>query len=193
MVSRLSSQKGIDLLEAVVPSLMTRDIQLVLLGDGEMRYQRTFREFGEDYPDKTGIFLRYDYGLAHRIFAGSDMLLVPSRYEPCGLNQLYALKYGTAPIVRATGGLGDTVESLDSERDTGTGFKFEEADPTLLETAIDEAIRVYMKEPDRWKRLMVRGMAQDFSWQRSASQYVQLYETALALREDLFQQTRAIS
>ncbi len=184
MVSRLSSQKGIDLLEEALPSLMKRDIQLVLLGDGEMRYQRTFRKFGEDYPDKTGIFLGYDYALAHRIFAGADMVLVPSRYEPCGLNQLYALKYGTAPIVRATGGLGDTVEPLDCERDTGTGFKFVDADPAALEAAIAEAVRIYIHEPEAWKRLIVRGMAQDFSWQRSAMEYLRLYAQALAIRKD---------
>jgi starch synthase len=193
MVSRLSSQKGIDLLEAAVPALMKHDIQLVLLGDGEIRYQRTFREFSEDYPDKTGIFLRYDYALAHRIFAGADMVLVPSRYEPCGLNQLYALKYGTAPIVRATGGLGDTVESFDPERDAGTGFKFDHADPGLLEAAIEEAVRTYVNDPDTWRRLMVRGMVQDFSWQRSAMEYARLYAQAVEIRKDAFAQVRSFA
>jgi starch synthase len=189
MLSRLTSQKGIDLLEALMPSLMARDVQLVLLGDGEMRYQRIFRAFGEEYPDKTGIFLRYDYALAHRIFAGADMLLVPSRYEPCGLNQLYALKYGTPPIVRATGGLGDTVESFDSKSDTGTGFKFTEAEPDQLGAAIDEALRVYVNEPDQWKRLMKRGMVQDFSWQRSAQEYARLYAQAVEIRQETLRQT----
>lgn len=193
MVSRLTSQKGIDLLEAILPSLVKRDVQLVLLGDGEMRYQRIFRQFGEEYPDKTGIFLRYDYALAHRIFAGADMILVPSRYEPCGLNQLYALKYGTPPVVRATGGLGDTVEPLNCELDTGTGFKFKEATPELLEATVDEALRTYVNEPECWKRLMVRGMVQDFSWQRSALQYAQLYKRAIEIRHDSLKQILAFS
>ncbi len=119
MVSRLSDQKGIDILEGAIPSLMEHDLQLVVLGTGDARYQVSFREFAERYPDKIGVFLNYDYGLAHKIFAGADVLLVPSRYEPCGLNQLYALKYGTIPIVRATGGLTDTVEEFSLEQDSG--------------------------------------------------------------------------
>ena len=117
------------------------------------------------------------------------MLLVPSRYEPCGLNQLYALKYGTPPIVRATGGLGDTVESFDGKSDAGTGFKFTEAEPDQLGAAIDEALRVYVNEPDQWKRLMKRGMVQDFSWQRSAQEYARLYAQAVETRQEALKQT----
>lgn len=183
MVSRLSNQKGIDILGGAMPSLMERDLQLVLLGTGEAKYRQTFRDFAERYPDKTGVFLSYDYGLAHKIFAGADVLLVPSRYEPCGLNQLYALKYGTVPIVRATGGLTDTVEEFSREQDSGTGFKFKDAEPSALEETLLKALNLFTKEPEVWKRLMMRGMKRDFSWKRSAMEYLRLYEKAIADRK----------
>jgi starch synthase len=185
MVSRLSTQKGIDLLEEVVPSLVEKDIQLVLLGTGDSKYERSFRDMGVSYPGKAGIFLSYDYKLAHQIFAGSDMLMVPSRYEPCGLNQLYALKYGTVPIVRCTGGLADTVEEFDAKNDTGTGFKFSEPSGTALLETVLKAEDLYRREPGAWKRLMVRGMNKDYSWKRSAQEYLRLYEEGLALRRAL--------
>lgn len=181
MVSRLSNQKGIDLLEAAIPRLMERDVQLVLLGTGEERYEKSFRAIRDRYPDSTGLFLSYDYEVAHKIFAGSDMLLVPSRYEPCGINQLYALKYGTVPIVRATGGLQDTVEQCDPKSNTGTGFVFYLADPSACLETMLEAIDLFSQNPDAWKRLMVRGMSREFSWNRSAKEYLQMYEMA---RED---------
>jgi starch synthase len=192
MVSRLSSQKGIDLLQEALPALMKQNIQLVLLGDGEMRYQRAFSDFGEAHPDRTGIYLRYDYGLAHKIFAGADMVLVPSRYEPCGLNQLYALKYGTVPIVRATGGLQDTVEPFDHHSDTGTGFVFSEADPEKLEATIREATRIFTTSPDAWRGLMLRGMRQDFSWTRSARAYASLYQHAIEARKGILKRDRSL-
>jgi starch synthase len=187
MVSRLSSQKGIDLLADAMPALMEMDVQMVLLGDGEAKHQRVFRGLGEEYPDKTGIYLGYDYALAHKIFAGADMVLVPSRYEPCGLNQLYALKYGTVPIVRRTGGLQDTVEPFDRGRNTGTGFVFSEADPALLESTIGDAAQLYSEEPQTWRRLMIRGMAQDFSWKRSALEYHRMYQRVIAGRRAFLQ------
>jgi starch synthase len=183
MVSRLSDQKGIDILGGAIPSLMEHDLQLVLLGTGDARYQVSFREFAERYPDKIGVFLNYDYGLAHKIFAGADVLLVPSRYEPCGINQLYALKYGTVPIVRATGGLTDTVEEFDSEKDSGTGFKFKQPAPLALEETLFKALDLFIERPGTWERLMVRGMKRDFSWKRSAMEYVRLYEQAIADRK----------
>jgi starch synthase len=182
MVSRLSDQKGIDILSGAIPSLMEHDLQLVVLGTGDARYQVSFREFAERYPDKIGVFLNYDYGLAHKIFAGADVLLVPSRYEPCGLNQLYALKYGTIPIVRATGGLTDTVEEFSLEQDSGTGFKFKQPAPSALEETVLKALDVFMRRPGTWQRLMVRGMRRDFSWRRSAKEYFRLYEKAIADR-----------
>jgi len=183
MVSRLSSQKGIDILEGAFSSLMEKDIQLVLLGTGEARYRQSFLGFKKLYPEQTSIFLAYDYQLAHQIFAGSDMVLVPSRYEPCGLNQLYALKYGAVPIVRSTGGLSDTVEEFDPESEAGTGFRFWEQDSAALERTILKAVDMYLRSPEAWKRLMRRGMNRDFSWNRSARQYLRLYEEALQQRK----------
>uniref|UniRef100_A0A7C4AQ47 Glycogen synthase n=1 Tax=Desulfomonile tiedjei TaxID=2358 RepID=A0A7C4AQ47_9BACT len=182
MVSRLSSQKGIDILAGAFHDLMEQDVQIILLGTGEARYQNLFKDLGQQYPGQTGIFLSYDYELAHKIFAGADILLVPSRYEPCGLNQLYALRYGTVPIVRGTGGLIDTVEECSLERDAGTGFVFFQEDPTSLEQTILQAVDIYKNHPEAWVRLMRRGMAKDFSWKRSAQQYVALYESAIAKR-----------
>jgi len=183
MVSRLSDQKGIDILGGAIPALMEHDLQLVLLGTGDARYHVSFREFAERYPDKIGVFLNYDYGLAHAIFAGADVLLVPSRYEPCGLNQLYAMKFGTVPIVRATGGLTDTVEEFNNEQDSGTGFKFKQPTPLALEEALFRALDLFTERPGTWQRLMVRGMKRDFSWKRSAMEYVRLYAKAIADRK----------
>lgn len=185
MVSRLSNQKGIDLLEASIPSLMERGVQLVLLGTGEERYARAFRAIRERYPDQVGIFLSYDYQVAHKMFAGSDMLLVPSRYEPCGINQLYALKYGTVPVVRATGGLRDTVEQYDATKATGTGFVFERADASACLEALMAAVDLFVDKPDAWRALVLRGMGEEFSWDRSAREYLKMYEQALEDRKAL--------
>jgi len=188
MVSRLSTQKGIDILEVVLSSLMDRDVQLVVLGTGEARFHESLRELAKRYPDKTGIFLSYDLELAHKIFAGSDMLLVPSRYEPCGLTQLYAMKYGAVPIVRATGGLDDTVRRFNPEDDVGTGFKFVAPEPSALEETVLLALGLYKDDPNAWKRLLIRGMNQDFSWSRSARDYGRLYEKALESRRKRLQE-----
>ncbi len=182
MVSRLSSQKGIDIFEGALGTLLEKDLQFVLLGTGDAKYHEKFEQIAKEVPDKTGIFLTYDDQLAHKIFAGADMLLVPSRYEPCGLNQLYALKYGAVPIVRSTGGLDDTVEEYDPELDSGTGFKFVQQDPPALESTILKAVDLYLSKPEQWRRLMIRGMSRDFSWTRSAKEYIQLYEKAIAGR-----------
>ncbi len=182
MVSRLSSQKGIDLVEAVIPALAAQGVQFVLLGTGEDRYQYSFRKLAQDYSENTGIFLSYDYELAHKIFAGADMVLVPSRYEPCGLNQMYAMKYGAIPIVRATGGLRDTVDQFDPDRETGAGFKFDDPEPSALKETILKALDLYRTNPVAWQNLMVRAMKQDFSWERSAREYLRLYEQAVENR-----------
>lgn len=188
MVSRLSNQKGIDLFQGAIASLMEHDLQLVLLGTGESRYQKSFTEIAYKYPDKVAVFLRYDYAQAHRIFAGGDMILVPSRYEPCGINQLYALKYGSVPIIRATGGLKDTVEQFDRQRDSGTGFKFHRPEASELAATLLKAIKVYKENPDSWRKLMIRGMNMDFSWKRSAVEYARLYEKAIQDRKDFLEQ-----
>ena len=182
MVSRLSSQKGIDLVEAVMPTLADQGVQFVLLGTGEDRYQYSFMKLSQKYAENTGIFLSYDYELAHKIFAGADMVMVPSRYEPCGLNQMYAMKYGAIPIVRATGGLRDTVIQYDPEKETGVGFKFDAPEPAALEETILKALDLYRRDPVSWQNLMVRAMKQDFSWERSAREYLRLYEQALENR-----------
>lgn len=183
VVSRLSPQKGIDMLQDAIPSLVGQGLQLVVLGTGEPQHHDALLELGRTYLDNTAIFLSYDQDLAHKIFAGSDMILVPSRYEPCGLNQLYALKYGTAPVVRATGGLNDTVEEFDGDWDRGTGFKFVQANPKALEQTVFKAARLYREDLQAWKRLMIRCMNQDFSWKRSALAYKELYEKALQERQ----------
>lgn len=183
MVSRLSGQKGVDILEEAIPALMEKDCQLVILGTGDAKYQKSFLDISKAYPQKIGVFLAYDYEMAHKIFAGADVLLVPSRYEPCGLNQLYALKYGTVPIVRATGGLVDTVEQFDPGKDSGTGFLFSKPDPEVLTETTFAALSAFVKDSKAWKRLMVRGTMQDFSWGRSAEKYLKLYEKAIAGRK----------
>lgn len=185
MISRLSHQKGMDLVEEALPALLEDDLQVVLLGSGDPRYHASFEEFARCFPEKTGIFLAYNQDMAHKIFAGADMLLVPSRYEPCGLNQLYGLKYGTVPIVRATGGLNDTVEQFNYQNGTGTGFKFIAAKPTALRQAVLEAIRLYRRDPETWGDLARRGMALDFSWSKSAEQYKLLYERAVGRRRTI--------
>jgi len=182
MVTRLSSQKGIDLVEHVLKSRLNDDIQFVLLGSGETRFQEAFEKIREEFPHKTGIFISFDIELAHKIFAGSDILLVPSRYEPCGLNQLYGLKYGAVPVVRNTGGLTDTVEDYDPAHDSGTGFKFVEPDPAALDHAMARALNLYRDDRRAWQRLMVRAMEKDFSWKRSAQAYLKLYEEATSGR-----------
>jgi starch synthase len=179
MVSRLSGQKGIDLFAAVLPMLREADAQIVLLGTGETLYHEMFRQAAEEAPDRVKFFFKYDMQLAHKIFAGSDIMAVPSRYEPCGLNQLYALKYGTVPVVRATGGLIDTVDEYNRDADSGTGFRFDQPDVTQLEAALARALAVFREDRDAWRRLMVRCMECDLSWTRSASAYLGLYKKAL--------------
>jgi starch synthase len=182
MVSRLSTQKGLDILEEALPALMERDIQLAVLGTGEARYQDSFIELRKRYAGRAGIFLTYSRDLAHQIIAGADMIVVPSRYEPCGLNQLYALKYGTIPVVRATGGLDDTVEQFDRANREGTGFKFLAPKAQAFADAVTQALDLYRRDPDAWKELMVRAMNRDFSWGRSALEYKRMYERALSGR-----------
>lgn len=182
MVTRLSSQKGVDLAEWVLRSQLKGDVQFVLLGSGDARFEKAFRAFKEEFPDKAGIFISFDIELSHKVFAGSDILLVPSRYEPCGLNQLYALKYGSVPVVTDTGGLRDTVDDYDSTNDSGTGFKSALAEPAALERAVIRALDLYTNEREAWTRLMIRGMKKDFSWKRSAQAYLKLYEIAISER-----------
>lgn len=182
MVSRLSDQKGFDLLgETAEALLMNLDLQLVVLGTGDERYHRLFTELHQRFPDRVAVFLTFNAPLAQRIYAGSDIFLMPSRFEPCGLGQLIALRYGTVPVVRRTGGLADTVQEYDPIRGTGNGFAFGPYNALAMYAAVVKAVTTYGHR-DSWRALMVRGMSMDFSWQASAEHYVDLYRRALASR-----------
>ena len=179
IVSRLTAQKGADLIQEAAAELMSLDLSLVVLGSGDAVYQDLFRTLAARYPGKVAVRIDYDDPLAHKIEAGADMFLMPSRYEPCGLNQIYSLKYGTVPVVRATGGLDDTVENFDPATGTGTGFKFQDYTASALLAALRAALETY-GNPKLWQKLMLNGMSQDYSWGASAAKYAQLYEGLLA-------------
>jgi starch synthase len=183
IVSRLADQKGFDILSEAIEEIMKLDMQLVVLGTGSQKYHDLLNKIGKKYPDKTGINIMYDNKLAHMIEAGSDMFLMPSRYEPCGLNQMYSLKYGTVPVVRTTGGLADTItDCTDATLKAGTanGFSFSKYSADELVKVLSRAVETYVKKPKVWKKLVSTGMSQDFSWDRSAREYVSLYEKAMA-------------
>jgi starch synthase len=177
IISRFADQKGFDLIAEIGAELMQENVALVALGTGQPEYEKLFKELAEKYPARVGVKIGYDNALAHRIEAGSDMFLMPSRYEPCGLNQIYSLRYGTVPVVRATGGLDDTIQNFDPKTKQGTGFKFEEYSGEALLECIQAALKTY-REPKLWKTVMANGMAKDFSWKASAAAYVTVYEAA---------------
>jgi starch synthase len=182
VVSRLTFQKGIDLLFDVLPPLLAAGaIRFVALGSGEARYGEFLRWLASAFPGRAAFRDGYSDPLAHRIEAGADVFLMPSRYEPCGLNQMYSLRYGTVPVVRRTGGLADTVEPFDPERDAGTGFVFEHFTPQGLAWALGWALRAWTEDPSAWTRLMRRGMARDFSWDRQGGRYVDAYRRLLGI------------
>lgn len=158
---------------------MALGLQLAILGSGEAVYHEALSEVAERYPKQLGLALAFDEGLAHRIEAGADMFLMPSRYEPCGLNQLYSLKYGTIPVVRATGGLEDTIVDYSEERGEGTGFKFRSYVAEEMVEAVARACRLY-SDQKAWGRIVNEAMAQDFSWGASARAYDALYRRAIA-------------
>jgi starch synthase len=176
IVSRFAGQKGFDLIEQVAADLLAEDVAIAALGAGEAKYEKLFRELAKAYPAKFSVKVAYDNVLAHKVEAGADIFLMPSRYEPCGLNQIYSLKYGTVPVVRATGGLDDTIEAFDPATGSGTGFKFQAYDGPSLLGAIQQALSIYRNEPVAWRRTQLNGMAKDFSWKVSAAEYVKLYE-----------------
>lgn len=171
IVSRFVGQKGFDLVEEIGPALMQQDVTLVAIGSGEPRYEQALLSLAQRFPGRVAVRIAYDNARAHKIEAGADIFLMPSRYEPCGLNQIYSLRYGTVPVVRATGGLDDTI-------DGETGFKFEEYSGPALLTAIKAALAAY-REPDRWRKMMMTGMNRDFSWGASATEYISLYRQML--------------
>jgi starch synthase len=175
MVSRLADQKGVDLVVAALPQIVLREAQIAVLGTGSHAYEEAFRRAAAAHPAQVAARIGFDEGLAHRIEAGADVFLMPSRYEPCGLNQMYSLRYGTVPVVRAVGGLEDTVEDFDGWN-RGTGFKFREYTPHALLLAMRRALEAW-RDQRAWRALVLRGMAQDFSWDRSARGYEALYRT----------------
>ncbi len=181
MVSRLVTQKGFDMVAAIADQLAQRDVAVVAVGTGEPIYENFMRGWAYRHPANVAVQIRYDEALSHKIEAGSDLFLMPSHYEPCGLNQIYSLKYGAVPVVRATGGLEDTIDEWNPDAGTGTGFKFYGYDPNDLLAEIDRALEDF-KDKDAWQRLMLNGMARDYSWGGPAREYAALYEEAARRR-----------
>lgn len=184
MVGRLDSQKGLDLVTQMLGSLMENiNFQFILIGEGDAGYRTYFEELKTKYPDKIGTHFAFDARLPRMIFGGADAVLIPSRYEPSGLVQMEAMRYGCIPIVRKTGGLADSVEDFTPEKEEGTGFVFEKYDPFSLTIAIIRASELYRQKKE-WEKLMKRAMAKDFSWEKSAQEYVKLFEMALRFHKE---------
>ena len=181
IVSRFAAQKGFDLISQVMDRLAREEMILVVLGTGDKPYEEMFLRLHKQFPNKIAVKVAYDNALAHKIEAGADMFLMPSRYEPSGLNQIYSLKYGTVPIVRATGGLDETIEPWDARTGKGTGFKFHEYNGESLLLTLKAALQAYRDEAS-WQVLMRNGMEKDFSWSTSAKEYVKVYERARQAR-----------
>lgn len=175
IITRLADQKGLDILAPAVEGFMKRGAQLVLLGTGEEKYHQIFRELAKRYPSQLGAHILFDAKLAKRIYAGSDIFLMPSCYEPCGLGQLISFRFGTIPLVRETGGLADTVEDFNPKTGKGTGFVFKEYTTQALLKTLDRALESF-RDPKVWLKLVKNVMKCDFSWAASAKQYVELYE-----------------
>jgi starch synthase len=184
LVGRLVEQKGIDLVLGIIPQLVDQGAQLVVLGTGEKRFQNAVQQMVKHYPRQVSAHIGFSETVAHQIEAGADMFLMPSRFEPCGLNQIYSLRYGTAPVVRRTGGLADTVVDANDENianGTASGFQFEHATQDDLWSAIERALDIYRRQPKAWRQIISTGMKQDFSWKQSAKRYLDLYDRALEL------------
>ena len=182
MVSRLADQKGFDLLAACFDSMMEcLNVQFVLLGTGDQHYHNVFSQFAQKYANRAAIHLTFNAALAQKIYSGSDMFLMPSRFEPCGLGQMISLRYGSIPVVRHTGGLADTIQDFDPRTQQGNGFSFERYNQIDLYTAIVRAVENY-KHAETWRMLQKRGMMADYSWTASARKYEDLYEKALQFR-----------
>ncbi len=178
VTSRLVWQKGFDIVAGAWWDFLQRPLRMVVLGTGDHGIQEGLRHLQHRDPDRFSVRFAYDEGLAHKIMAGCDLFLMPSRSEPCGLTQMYALRYGTVPVVRTTGGLADTVEPYDPAKGKGTGFRFDNPDGTGLLWAVDQALEAF-RDRKAWTALMKRGMAREFSWERSAREYVELYRRAM--------------
>ena len=181
IVSRFAAQKGFDLIAQIMDRLAREEMIVVALGTGDKPYEEMFQRLNKQFPNKIAVKVAFDNAIAHKIEAGADMFLMPSRYEPCGLNQIYSLKYGTVPIVRATGGLDDTIEPWDARTGKGTGFKFSDYTGEALLATIKQALLAY-RDPSSWQTLMRNGMSRDFSWGASAREYGKIYERARQVR-----------
>lgn len=183
LISRLVDQKGLDIIEECLPKFVENDCQFVLLGSGSPKYEKFFKDLAKKYPDHVAITIGFDDELAHKIEAGSDIFLMPSAFEPCGLNQMYSMHYGTVPLVRKTGGLADTVVDVTDKAikdGSATGFVFEEYTAEALEACIQRAIDLYNKDQKAWHKLMNNGMTKDFSWLNSAKEYEEVYERIMS-------------
>lgn len=181
MVSRLVSQKGLDLIEAAADRLVKLDASWIFVGTGEARYERLLQHLARSHPSRVAAHIGFDERLAHLVEAGADMFLMPSEFEPCGLNQMYSLRYGTVPIVRAVGGLEDTVRPYTAKALHANGFKFRHPSPDVFVQTVRRAVRLYHNRPV-WRCLMVNGMAVDHSWTTRAREYVKVYRRARAMR-----------
>lgn len=175
IISRLADQKGFDLIGKAIDRIAAQDLQLVVLGTGQEKYHKLFEDAAARYPEKIAVRLAFDNRLAHQIEAGADMFLMPSKYEPCGLNQLFSLRYGTIPIVRATGGLADTIKDFRLKEDSGDGFVFTSYTPAEMMDAIERALVIFA-DSARWQRIVMRAMQERWSWEESARAYLDLYE-----------------
>jgi starch synthase len=178
MVSRLDAQKGLDLVVKILGEILALDVGLIVLGSGDEKIQQAIQRAAKKNPGRVGLFIGFNEPLAHRIMAGADVFLIPSRYEPCGLTQMYALKYGTVPVVRSTGGLDDTIVQFDPKKGEGNGFKFGPYKPLSFLAAIRTAVDLF-QNAEAWKKLVANGMKADFSWERSAQSYLELYHTVI--------------
>jgi starch synthase len=182
IISRLTGQKGLDLLFDVLPWLLKRyDMRLAVLGSGEPRYEQYFGMLQQQHPGRVCFYWGYSNELAHLIEAGADMFVMPSLYEPCGLNQMYSLRYGTVPIVRNTGGLADTVKLYDPATGRGTGIVFNDYNREGMAWALTTALALFQR-PRSWRQMMLNGMAEDYSWTRQGAEYVRVYEKLAAAR-----------
>lgn len=179
IISRMDHQKGIDTAIEGLRLAAGLPWRVVILGTGTPEIEEQARQLGRDYPDKVRTMIRYDEGLARRIYAGSDAILIPSRYEPCGLTQMIGMRYGCVPIARATGGLKDTIVDFEDSEEN-TGFLFAEGSAEALAETIERALGLFLNDQRRWRGLQLRGMAQDFSWMRSAKEYLTLYQSMMA-------------
>lgn len=180
LISRLVDQKGIDLVSEIIDDMMSEDLQFVVLGSGEKYYEDMFKNIKTCYPEKVGLYIGFNAVLAQRIYAGADMFMMPSRFEPCGLGQMISLRYGTIPVVRFTGGLADTVSEYNAATGTGNGFGFSEYSGTELLKALRRALHLFREQPEQWNKLVRNAMEQDFSWTRSGVEYLQLYQEAMS-------------